>query len=180
MKRSFQKKIKELQTRWAYFLVCCGAKVVVFDEFIGGKFPVLEISNGKYEGLKIIIAPRMTKRESDTWKRVIFTIEEQVIIKRPSLFVGEWPQGNTIDDIIHDIGTRFYKNSRNHPNSHLLEEFNYQTINGDYFGCHLGVNTDGEFDLFGDDNTYLAYMDKKATEQVYKHVKELFGDDGNE
>ncbi|WMJ87767.1 hypothetical protein [Anaerocolumna sp. MB42-C2] len=79
------------------------------------------------------------------------------------LVVGKLPEGDCIDDIISYIGDKAYSGHKHWPN-----EFNFETIDGDYFAAHPGVNHDGKFELFGDDCNYLAAMDRARTEKAYR------------
>ena len=51
-----------------------------------------------------------------------------------------------------------------------LEYFSYRTIDGDSFGCVLGVNHDGYTQTFGADATYLDKCDKVKTEEAFKNA----------
>lgn len=48
-----------------------------------------------------------------------------------------------------------------------LESFSCITIDGDCFGCVLGVNHDGEAQTFGADSTYFADYDDTQTEAAF-------------
>jgi len=65
------------------------------------------------------------------------------------------------------ISTKAYEDHRNWPN-----QFNFQTIDGDYFAAHPGVNKDGKFELFGDDSNYLSNMDPVKTEWAYRMARQ--------
>lgn len=79
------------------------------------------------------------------------------------LVVGKIPEGDNIEDITQYISDKAYSGHSNWPN-----EFNFATIDGDYFAAHPGINHDGKFELFGDDSTYLADMNRVATERAYR------------
>jgi len=83
------------------------------------------------------------------------------------LVVGKIPDGNDIEDIIQSIGDEAYSDYREWPN-----EFNFQTIDGDYFGAYPGINHEGKFELFGDDSSYLQDMDKVKTERAYRAARQ--------
>ena len=78
------------------------------------------------------------------------------------LVVGQIPNGDRMADIIQSIENRAYDDHGNWPN-----EFNFKTIDGDYFAAHPGINREGGFELFGDDSSYLADMDPIKTGQAY-------------
>ena len=50
--------------------------------------------------------------------------------------------------------------------------FNFETIDGDYFAAHPGINKNGKFELFGDDLNYLSDMDERATAHAYKLARQ--------
>lgn len=79
------------------------------------------------------------------------------------LVVGRIPDGDSIDDITDYISFTAYNDCGGWPN-----EFNFRTIDGDYFAAHPGVNWSGNFELFGDDSNYLAHMNPAATERAYR------------
>lgn len=79
------------------------------------------------------------------------------------LVVGRIPDGDSIDDITDYISRVAYDDCGTWPN-----EFNFRTIDGDYFAAHPGINWNGNFELFGDDSNYLADMDPAATERAYR------------
>ena len=84
--------------------------------------------------------------------------------KTATLIVGNIPAGDNILDIINEIAYR--------SNSPSPSEFNFETIDGDYFGAHPGINKHGKFELFGDDNNYLCDMDDDATEKAYRLARQ--------
>lgn len=83
--------------------------------------------------------------------------------KTAILVVGNIPTGDNIADILQYIGEKAYSDHGDWPN-----EFNFQTVDGDYFGAHPGVNLNGRFELFGDDCSYLADMNRVRTERAYR------------
>jgi hypothetical protein len=83
--------------------------------------------------------------------------------KTAMLVVGKIPDGDSIGNITRYISDKAYEDHAKWPN-----EFNFETIDGDYFAAHPGVNQDGKFELFGDDSSYLADMDLVRTERAYR------------
>lgn len=45
--------------------------------------------------------------------------------------------------------------------------YNFQTVDGDYFGAVIGANKRGGWGLFGADSTYWFDMDENKTRQAY-------------
>ena len=53
-----------------------------------------------------------------------------------------------------------------------MSVFNFETIDGDYFGAMPGVGKDGRFQLFGADSSYTGDMNKGATERAYRLARQ--------
>ena len=83
------------------------------------------------------------------------------------LVVGSIPDGNTMDEITQSISDTAYSDHKGWPNY-----YNFETIDGDYFAAHPGINWDGGFELFGDDSSYLCDMDPDATEKAYRKARQ--------
>ncbi len=84
------------------------------------------------------------------------------------LVVGRIPDGDDAYDISEDISTRAY----DHERPGWPYEFNFETIDGDHFAAHPGINKDGRFELFGDDGSYLCDQDDRATEKAYRLARQ--------
>ena len=84
------------------------------------------------------------------------------------LVVGKIPEGDDAADISEDISRRAYSNG----NEGWPYEFNFETIDGDHFAAHPGINKDGRFELFGDDSSYLCDQDDAATERAYRLARQ--------
>lgn len=50
--------------------------------------------------------------------------------------------------------------------------FNFETIDGDYFAAHPGINKKGKFELFGDDSNYLADRDNEKTLAAFNKARQ--------
>jgi len=85
-----------------------------------------------------------------------------------TLVVGNIPAGEDIYDIDNDISYRAYQSV----NTCWPYEFNFETIDGDHFGAHPGINKSGYFELFGDDSNYLCDRDDAATEKAYRLARQ--------
>lgn len=91
--------------------------------------------------------------------------------KTATLVVGDIPRGYDMDEITNYVGWYAY-------NAYPEEKFwwpypyNFESIDGDHFAAHPGINKRGRFELFGDDCTYLADMDEGATERAYRIARQ--------
>ncbi len=83
------------------------------------------------------------------------------------LIVGSIPNGETMQEINQNIADAAYSDHKGWPNY-----YNFETIDGDYFAAHPGINWDGGFELFGDDSSYLCEMDPDATEAAYRKARQ--------
>ena len=83
------------------------------------------------------------------------------------LVVGKIPEGDDAREFSDYISDRAYDDHGDWPN-----EFNFATIDGDYFAAHPGINKDGRFELFGDDSSYLCFQDDRATEKAYRLARQ--------
>ena len=80
--------------------------------------------------------------------------------------VGRIPEGDDVDEIICNTSDMAYSDSSD------INVFNFETVDGDYFAAHPGVNLDGGFELFGDDSSYLADMDPIKTERAFRAARQ--------
>ena len=85
-----------------------------------------------------------------------------------TLIVGNIPCGETMREIEEFVEDEAYAvTGHNWPT-----KFNFETIDGDYFAAHPGINHQGKFELFGDDSSYLCEMNKRATERAYRIARQ--------
>lgn len=166
-----------LEARWAVFFDACGVKWEYMPEEFYLGFGMLfrptfllHGLEGRVKGdLYVFVSAGMTLEEAmqircfvaqgleqDPETPDIFHLRNRVLI------VGSLPEGPTADDAVEDVSRRGYDDVRLIPN-----EFNFESVDGDYYPAHPGINKDGRFELFGDDFSYLEDMDKEATGRAY-------------
>ncbi len=58
--------------------------------------------------------------------------------------------------------------------NHKIYPFNFKTIDGDYYGAFLGVNKDGEPELFEDNSECLENRDNGQTYVAYESARNLY------
>ena len=85
--------------------------------------------------------------------------------KNATLVVGNIPEGETADEIDWYVSDHAYHG----PAPYL---FNFETIDGDHFAAHPGINKEGKIELFGDDSSYLCDQDPVATERAYRLARQ--------
>lgn len=60
--------------------------------------------------------------------------------------------GDGMGEILDNLQTAAYCDHHNWPNF-----YNFETVDGDYFGAYPGVDKHGKFNLFGDDSKYNVH-----------------------
>lgn len=91
-------------------------------------------------------------------------------IKNPILVVAGIPDGDSISDIedfCQEWGYDGFPGIKYGP-----YPFNFETIDGDYFVAHPGINKNGQFELFGDDGNYTYDRDDAATLRAFKLARQ--------
>lgn len=73
---------------------------------------------------------------------------------------------NNIPSSLSDIANGIDKDNLGTP------YFNFQTVDGDYFGAVIGAQKGGGWGLFGADNSYWMGMDIEATEAAYEKARQ--------
>jgi hypothetical protein len=92
-------------------------------------------------------------------------------VTTPIFVVGNIPSGDTLDEKLDAIQNVAYDS----PIKGLEKPpylFNFLTVDGDYFCAYPGVNSGGDFELFGDDSSYLYDMDKGKTLNAYRKAQQ--------
>ena len=92
--------------------------------------------------------------------------------EKPVLVVGEVPIGETVYDLCDSM--------REALSRYDVEPFNFVTVDGDWFQAYPGVDLDGDFNLFGDDSSYIDSMDKKSTVMAYRRARMARFDRGDQ
>ena len=168
-----------LEARWAVFFDACNLRWEYEPEGF-------ELPNGQFylpdfllhgcggrcpESLYVEVKGKMT--EADAEKIYQFSgitgrdIREVV---NPILVVAGIPDGDDIGDIEYfcqEWGYSGFPEVERGP-----YPFNFETIDGDYFVAHPGINKKGQFELFGDDNSYTYYRDDAATLYAFRKARQ--------
>ena len=167
-----------LEARWAVFFDACGVQweyepegydlgngILYLPDFL-----LHNVAGRAYGDLFVEVKGNMTHNDSKKIKRFIEigmqNPNEYGKSKTAILLVGNIPEGETMIDIINDIGCKAYDDH------HGLSMYNFESIDGDYFAAHPGVNKNGRFELFGDDCNYLCDMDVDKTAKAYRLARQ--------
>ena len=89
------------------------------------------------------------------------------VSKSAVLVVGNIPDGDNMMDILKHLHDEAYNDRKEWPNY-----YNFETIDGDYFGAYPGLDKHGVFNLFGDDSSYIWSMNSSATERAYRTARQ--------
>ena len=157
-----------LEARWAVFFDVCGVRWEYEPEGY-------DLGDGIYYLPDFLLHGVVGRDGGDLWVEVKgwMTDDDAVKIRRFAelghkvLVVGPIPDGETADQIDSEISDRAYNDRHGWPN-----EFNFRTIDGDYFAAHPGVNSRGGFELFGDDSSYMLDRNDKKTEEAYRIARQ--------
>lgn len=157
-----------LEARWAVFFDACKVKWEYEPEGYN-------LGNGLYYLPDFLLHDVAGRSGGDLYVEVkgqmndldAAKINRFVELGNKVLIVGNIPDGDSADDIAAYISDKGYDDHHGWPN-----EFNFRTIDGDYFAAHPGINREGRFELFGDDGTYLDYQNDSATEQAYRLARQ--------
>lgn len=172
-----------LEARWAVFFDACGVKWEYEPEgFIlpNGQqylpdFLLHDVTfnhAGCTEGndLYVEVKGRMTEEDAEKIKGFAFPFEDEdwdYAMINPLLVVGSIPDGDTIRDLEDAVFEEGFG-----PAPFGVSVFNFETVDGDYFGAMPGVGKDGKFQLFGADSNYTYDMNKGATERAYRLARQ--------
>lgn len=99
-------------------------------------------------------------------------IQEQDEHPRNRLFVvAGIPDGTTIREITwntEDMASNGLKTE----SGHYIYPFNFETLDGDDFAAHIGLNKNGKPEIFGDDDNYLCNRDDARTLKAYLKARQ--------
>ena len=168
-----------LEARWAVFFDACGVKWEYEPEGFAlpnGQFYLPDFLLHGCDGrspkdLYIEVKGKMTEADAEKILQFSgFNDHELCEIKNPILVVAGIPDGASISDIedfCQDWGYSGFPEIKHGP-----YPFNFETIDGDYFVAHPGINKNGQFELFGDDNSYTYNRDDLATLRAFKLARQ--------
>ena len=164
-----------LEARWAVFFDACGVEWEYEPEgydlgdgmFYLPDFLLHGVVGRSPSDLFVEVKGVMADEDAAKIKKFVelgtHETDETYLIKTPILIVGNIPSG----DIFDYIQGKAYEVHENSPN-----EFNFETIDGDYFGAYPGINRSGKFELFGDTSWHQREMNREATKEAYRIARE--------
>ncbi len=172
-----------LEARWAVFFDACGVKweyepegfILPDGQYYLPDFLLHDVTfnhAGCTEGndLYVEVKGKMTAEDADKIKGFAFTFDDEdwdFAEINPLLVVGNIPAGDCIRDLEDAV---FGESFGSAPFGVSL--FNFETVDGDYFGAMPGIGKDGKFQLFGADCNYICDMNKGATERAYRLARQ--------
>ena len=169
-----------LEARWAVFFDACRVKWEYEPE--GFALP-----NGQYylpdfllhgcdgrspSDLYVEVKGKMTEADAEKiWQfSGVEYVDKHMNVANPILVVAGIPDGDDIRDIENfckEWGYNGFPGIRRGPHP-----FNFETIDGDHFVAHPGINKNGRFELFGDDSSYTYDRDNAATLRAFKLARQ--------
>ena len=167
-----------LEARWAVFFDVCGVRWEYEPEgFVlpSGKHYLPDFLLHGVEGrapkdLYVEVKGKMTDEDAQKIYEFCGYDRMEIGVETPILVVGNIPEGNYIADIenyCHKYGYYGFPDHKGGP-----YPFNFETIDGDYFVAHPGINQNGKFELFGDDGSYTYDRDDRATERAFRIARQ--------
>ena len=173
-----------LEARWAVFLDACGAdweyEPEGFD--LGGGIQYLPdflihnvtIAHAYHrEGCDIYIEVKGRMNDADAEKINLFyeagypDDSDWGVSQTAVYVVGSIPAGDSMDEMVWHMEQEAYNDHHGWPNY-----YNFETVDGDYFGAFPGVSKSGRFTLFGDDSSYFFDMNVLKTERAYRLARQ--------
>ena len=167
-----------LEARWAVFFDACGVRWEYEPEgFVlpSGKhylpdFLLHGVAGRASGDLYVEVKGKMTDEDAQKIYEFCGYNRMEFGVENPILVVGNIPEGDNIADIenyCQDYGYYGFPDYKGGP-----YPYNFETIDGDYFVAHPGINKDGKFELFGDDNNYTWDRDDRATERAFRIARQ--------
>jgi len=152
-----------LEARWAVFFDACGVRWeyepegYMLDNGLSylPDFLLHEVAGRAAGDLYVEVKGKMTKTDA----------EKIYAFGKPLLVLAGIPDGGSIGAIewyCRKWGYDGFPEMKSGPCP-----FNFETIDGDYFVAHPGVNKQGRFELFGDDGGYTENRNDAATLRAF-------------
>lgn len=169
-----------LEARWAVFFDACGVRweyepegyVLPDGQYYLPDFLLHGVEGRAAGDLFVEVKGRMTEEDADKIYQFSGLGEKNglLYVETPILVVAGIPDGDGIRDIEEFCGQWGYHgfpdiNGGPYP-------FNFETIDGDYFAAHPGINKNGKFELFGDDSSYTEDRDDAATLAAFRRARQ--------
>lgn len=168
-----------LEARWAVFFDACRVSweyepegfALPNGQFYLPDFLLHGCAGRSPSDLYVEVKGKMTKADAEKIRQFsgVIDIDNHEVLN-PILIVAGIPDGDDIRDIedfCHDWGYNGFPGLKGGP-----YPFNFETIDGDYFVAHPGINKDGQFELFGDDSNYTYDRDDAATLRAFKLARQ--------
>ena len=169
-----------LEARWAVFFDACRVEWEYEPE--GFSLPngqnylpdfLLHGCGGRSPSdLYVEVKGKMTEADAEKiWQfSGVEYVDKHMNVANPILVVAGIPDGDDIRDIENfckEWGYNGFPGIRRDP-----YPFNFETIDGDHFVAHPGINKNGRFELFGDDSSYTYDRDNAATLRAFKLARQ--------
>jgi hypothetical protein len=167
-----------LEARWAVFFDEAGIKWEYEPEGFelpSGKryLPDFRVHNVydtrsdiAYDSMWIEVKGHMTQDDMNRIKEFVnFDDNKFFTAENPTLIVGNIPDGTNIAELMYDMQFRM-------DNEETCHEFNFETIDGDYFGLALMVEDGGKLIMCGCDSNYDWGYNPEFTLNAYIRARQ--------
>ena len=168
-----------LEARWAVFFDACRVSweyepegfALPNGQFYLPDFFLHGCAGRSPSDLYVEVKGKMTEADAEKIRQFSGAIDiDNHEVLNPILIVAGIPDGDDIwdiEDFCHDLGYNGFPGLKGGP-----YPFNFETIDGDYFVAHPGINKNGQFELFGDDSNYTCDRDDAATLRAFKLARQ--------
>lgn len=170
-----------LEARWALFFDICGLRWEYEPEgFVldNGQYYLPDFLLHGVDGrcgnaggdLYVEVKGRMTEEDADKIYSFCGWGKLEIGVETPILVLAGIPDGDSIRDIevfCERWGYSGFPEVKGGP-----YPFNFETIDGDHFVAHPGINKNGHFELFGDDSSYMEDRDDAATLNAFRIARQ--------
>jgi len=167
-----------LEARWAVFFDACGVRweyepegfVLDNGQYYLPDFLLHDVDGRVGGDLYVEVKGKMTEEDAAKIYSFCGWDKVEIGVVTPVLVLAGIPDGDGIRDI-EDFCQRWgydgFPEAKGGP-----YPFNFETIDGDHFVAHPGINKDGRFELFGDDGSYTADRDDAATVRAFRIARQ--------
>ena len=169
-----------LEARWAVFFDACGVSweyepegyVLPNGQKYLPDFLLHGVDGRAPSDLYVEVKGKMTAEDASKIYSFsgLHDVNDRYVVERPILVVAEIPKSVnhfSPDVYVSNMAYDGFPGFGDGP-----YPFNFETIDGDYYAAHPGINKNGRFELFGDDSNYLVDRDIEKTQRAFDAARQ--------